>query len=156
MKFNPKTETMKYNRIKLIAAFTMGVMLLTGCGKENDGIVGDWQWTGTSVHHVDNYTGQESTENMDFPAFKDLKFYENGKVDVQQQGIHIPENEPPYYFYQYNYSLNAAADTVYLTDPLDDYFPQTWRIKSLTKENLTVEWTEGDDAFICTTTYSRR
>ena len=59
---------MKCNIIKLIAAFTMGVMLLTGCGKENDGIVGDWQWTGTSVHYVDNYTGQESTENMDFPA----------------------------------------------------------------------------------------
>lgn len=147
---------MKHHIIKFLAILAMSIMLLAGCGKDKDGIVGKWKWIETSVHHVNNYTGQESTVNLDFPVFKDLEFRGNGKVKVQQQGIHIPENEPPYFTYQYNYYLNAAADTVHLTDPQDKYVSQTWRIKSLTKKNLIVEWTEDNNAFTYTTTYRRR
>lgn len=153
---------MKHQGIKLLVALALGAMLLTGCVKDNDSIVGKWQWIGTTVHHVNSYMGQDTTENLDFPIYKDLTFHEEGKVDVLQQGIHIPENEPPYFTYRYNYSLNAAVDTIHLTDPQDEYDPQAWRIITLTKENLIVEWTKvdgdyaGNDVYTYTTTYRRR
>lgn len=157
--WTPASLTKVYH---IVFTFAMGAMLLTGCGKDNDGIVGKWQWTGSTMRYVNDYMGQDTTINNVAPLFKDLTFYENGKVDVQQQGFHFPEDEPPYFTYQYNYSLNAAADTVYLTDPLHEYDSQTWKINALTKENLVVEWTEvygdyaGADVFTYTTTYRRR
>ena len=153
---------MTHNIIKSVAVLAIGTMLLRGCGKDNDGIVGEWQWTGTTMHHVNSYMGQDTTENWNFPIYKDLTFHEGGQVDILQQGIYFPEDNPLYTIHQYNYSLNAAANTVHLTDPQGEYDSQTWRIKTLTKENLTVEWTrvEGDyagtDVYTYTTTYRRR
>ncbi len=112
------------NIIKTIAVLVLGATLLTGCEKNNNGIVGKWQWTSTTLHYVNSYMGQDITENMDYLLYKDLTFNEEGEVDVLQQGIGIPEEEPNYSNYQYNYSLNAAADTVHLTDPQGEYASQ--------------------------------
>ena len=153
---------MKYHSTKIIVAFLGVAMLFAACGKDNDSIVGEWQWTGTTVHHVNSYMGNDTTYTVDYPTYKDLTFHENNKVDVLQQGAFIPEEEPYYHIYQYDYSLNAAGDTILLTDPQDDYYPQSWAIKSLTKESLTLEYTEewgdfaGTDVYTTTTTYRRR
>ena len=153
---------MKHHRIKIITAILGAVMLFAACGKDKDGIIGEWQWTGTTVHHTNAYMGFDTTYTENYPFFKDLAFHENNTVDVLQQGAFIPEEEPHYHIYQYDYSLNAAGDTILLSDPQDAYYTQPWPVKTLTKESLTLEytWEGGDyagiDVYTTTATYRRR
>ena len=81
---------MTHHIIISLAAIAISTMLLMGCVKDNDGIVGEWQWTGTTMHHVNSYMGQDTTENWNFPIYKDLTFHEGGQVDILQQGIYFP------------------------------------------------------------------
>ena len=153
---------MKYHSTKIIAAFLGVAMLFAACGKDNDSIVGEWQWTGTTVHYVNSYMGNDTTYTVDYPIYKDLSFHENNKVDVMQMGASIPEYAPYYHISRYNYRLNAAGDSIYLTDPQGVYYPQSWAIKSLTEKRLVLEYTEeagdfaGTDVYTTTTTYRRR
>ncbi|MBQ4478173.1 MAG: hypothetical protein II945_06160 [Bacteroidales bacterium] len=147
-------------KIFLMSSIVSILIMFTACNNsDNDDIVGKWKWK--STEGVSTYMGEVTTSSIEYPIYKDLTFYKNGKVKVLQQGIHIPEDEPPYFNYQYNYSINTTGDSICLTDPKDDYYPQIWVIKSLTKRHLTVEYRidsaiPEDQGTVYTTTYRRK
>ncbi len=114
--------------------------LFTACNnRDNEGIVGKWKCISSEGSH--GYAGKVSTFSTEYPYYKDLTFYKNGKADVEQGQISTcMEDKPSYTIYQFNYSLNSTGDTILLTDPNNDIYPQVFTIQSLTKRKLVIKY----------------
>ena len=120
--------------------------LFTACNnRDNEGIVGKWKWTSTDMH-IFNALDEDTTFSTDRPIYKNLEFYTNGKADVELvQSSNCMEDKPSYTIYQFNYSLNSAGDTILLTDPNNNYYPQVFMVQSLTKRKLVIKYVIESD-----------
>ncbi|MBR4454316.1 MAG: hypothetical protein IKS33_08675 [Bacteroidales bacterium] len=123
--------------------------LFTACNnRDNEDIVGKWKCI-SSEGKCEYILGGEdnmTTFSTEYPYYKDLTFYKNGKADVEQgQSSNCMEDKPSYIIYQYNYSLNSAGDTILLTDPNNNYYPQVFMVQSLTKRKLVIKYVIESD-----------
>lgn len=150
--------------------FFLGAMvcvfgLITAChdeGDEKNDILGEWQWVSTEVKCMDGYVGYDTTYNEAYPMYKNVKFYENGSAEVQQQVTHIPEQV--YYWYDYNYYLNdndttmpniGSQRTILFSDPENELAPIKWTILYQTPEDLIMAYNylNGTALYIISNTY---
>ncbi len=122
--------------------------LFTACNnRDNEDLVGKWKCI-SSEGKCEYLLGGEdnmTTFSTEYPYYKDLTFYKNGKVDVEQGQISTCMGEPSYTIYQFNYSLNSAGDTILLTDPNNNYYPQVFMVQSLTKRKLVIKYVIESD-----------
>ena len=136
-------------KIFLMMAVISVLGLFTACNnRDNEGIVGKWKCI-SSEGKCEYILGGEdnmTTFSTEYPYYKDLTFYKNGKADVEQGG-HTSTfmGEPSYILYQYNYSLNSTGDTILLTDPNNNYYPQVFMVQSLTKRKLVIKYVIESD-----------
>ena len=131
-------------KIFLMSSIVSILIMFTACNNsDNDDIVGKWKWK--STEGVSTYMGEVTTSSIEYPIYKDLTFYKNGKADVEQGQISTWMGEPSYTIYQFNYSLNSAGDTILLTDPNNNYYPQVFMVQSLTKRKLVIKYVIESD-----------
>ncbi|MBQ4478174.1 MAG: hypothetical protein II945_06165 [Bacteroidales bacterium] len=135
-------------KIFLMMAVISVLGLFTACNnRDNEDLVGKWKCI-SSEGKCEYLLGGEdnmTTFSTEYPYYKDLTFYKNGKADVEQGQISTWMGEPSYTIYQFNYSLNSAGDTILLTDPNNNYYPQVFMVQSLTKRKLVIKYVIESD-----------